>query len=488
MKQGSGKGAEWLLFCNEVWHAKQVPSSWHLQQVTLIFKKGDPGNCENYRPICLLAAAYKIFAMVLLKRLLEAGADDRLWPSQYGFRKRRGTEDALHCVRRAVELAWSQRGGHLHVMALDWAKAFDSINPGSLLDALRRFGIPEPFVAMVEAIYTERSFQVRECGFLSEPHKQLSGICQGCPLSPFLFVIVMSVLMHNARALLSAEAAEAVREHSLFDVLYADDTIILGTSTKFVQELAAAVEAAGAEFGMTLHWGKTQALAVCSNEPLQGPDGSYINDSGSLVYLGGLLTADGRSDSELSRRLGLAMGEYRGLRKMWGHANLTTTRKVELLNSLVVSKLLYGLSTMWLGSAQRRRIDGFYARALRRILGIPSSFISRVSNKCVFERAAVRPLSDQLLHRQLVILGKAARAQQGDGMRADVFIDDTFLPCVGRFVRRVGRPRQEWTTEVYKAGAAKFGSIARLDVLLKDRGANAEQNWKNELRRLFKGV
>ena len=140
----------WLLdFCNCVWNHKTVPEDWHLQQVTLIFKKGDPGDCNNYRPICLLAAAYKIFAMVLLQRLLAAGADARVWPTQFGIRAKCGTEDALHCARRAVELAWSRKEGKLHMLAA---------TVGSGLAQSVRFNKPESFVASPAPLWTARPF------------------------------------------------------------------------------------------------------------------------------------------------------------------------------------------------------------------------------------------------------------------------------------------------------------------------------------------
>ena len=172
------------------------------------YKKGDPADCGNYRPICLLAAAYKIFATILLKRLIAAGSESRIWPTQYGFRPKRGTEDALHCVRRAIDVAWSRRDGSLHLLALDWRKAFDSISSVALLQALRIFGLPEPFVAMVASIYNGRVFRVRECGTTSEPRGQHSGICQGCPLSPYLFIIVMTILMQRSYALLGPDARQ----------------------------------------------------------------------------------------------------------------------------------------------------------------------------------------------------------------------------------------------------------------------------------------
>ena len=112
---------------------RTVPESWHLQRVAMVFKKGNPAECGNYRPICLLNSAYKVFAMLLLRRLLDAGADDRIWSAQFGFRPQRNTEQALHCARRALDFASGVRNGSIHMLALDWAKAFDSISPASLV-------------------------------------------------------------------------------------------------------------------------------------------------------------------------------------------------------------------------------------------------------------------------------------------------------------------------------------------------------------------
>ncbi len=51
-------GSDWLLrFVNVVWDGQEVPNDWHRQIVAMIFKKGDAGECGNYRPICPLNSA-----------------------------------------------------------------------------------------------------------------------------------------------------------------------------------------------------------------------------------------------------------------------------------------------------------------------------------------------------------------------------------------------------------------------------------------------
>ena len=122
-----------------------------------------------------------------------------------------------------------------------------------------------------------------------------------------------------------------------------------------------------------------------------------------------------------------------------------------------MSRLKYGLSTICMVTSQRRRLDGFYCRCLRKTLRIPSAYISRVRNADVLKRAGATPFSSQLLHRQLTILGKVASSPVGSALRRSTFIDDTLRPQIGRYIRRQGRPRLDWYAQVEKEGIAALG-------------------------------
>ena len=252
-----------------------------------------------------------------------------------------------------------------------------------------------------------------------------------------------------------------------------------------VGHFAALVERAGADYGMSLHWGKTQALAVSSPDHVKKPDGTPMNQVTSLLYLGSVIDGDGRSDSEVSRKLGIAKADFRVLSRVWRHANVPLKEKLVFFHGFVVSRLLYGLSTMWLVTAQLRRLDGFYARCLRVVLRVLPSYLSRISNATVFSRAGVLPLSEQLLKQQLSLLGKVARSPDDGPLRRDTFAPgDLLQPQIGRYVRRRGRPRQDWTNQLMRTGTSRLGANC-FERLLTDRSPGAQLRWKSELNRLF---
>jgi hypothetical protein len=251
---------------NMCWCHGSMPRAWVTAKVAMIYKKGDPALCDSYRPICLTLVAYRIYASMIKQRLLDAGLDARLWGSQFGFRKGHSTEDAMYVARRHIELACARRNGQVNLLALDWAKAFDSVHSGRLLQCLRRFGICGKTLQAIDGLMSSRPFFVGDSQQTSTLRAQSYGISQGCTLSPLLFIVVMSAVMHDAVKLLSPPAREAYEKGALADIVYADDTLLIGASAKHVQEFLRAVAAAGRTFGLQLHEGKFR-----DHQGLKGP-------------------------------------------------------------------------------------------------------------------------------------------------------------------------------------------------------------------------
>ena len=138
--------------------------------------------------------------------------------------------------------------------------------------------------------------------------------------------------------------------------------------------------------------------------------------------------------------IGLAKAGFLTLAKVWKRSALTWPKKLCIFNAVVESKLLYSLSCLSLSKRELARLDGFQNRCIRAILGIQPSFLSRVSNAAVLEKACHRRASQMLEKRQLQILGKILRSPSSHPLQKCSFAHGFSLPLTEWYIRRKGRP------------------------------------------------
>ena len=95
--------------------------------------------------------------------------------------------------------------------------------------------------------------------------------------------------------------------------------------------------------------------------------------------------------------------------------------------------------------------------------------------------------SNQLMHQRLVLLGKVARSPANSALRSSTFIDDTLTPQVGRYVRRVGRPRLDWYTQTKKDANTVFNfNFSLIDRCLRDKSPDSARRWAELLQNALK--
>ena len=123
----------------------------------------------------------------------------------------------------------------LYMMFLDWSMAFDKLSHVGLTSSLRRFGLPPQFLKVISDIYTNPTFTVLESNNKSTKKPQGSGFRQGCPLSPYLFTIFLTIMMEDVKTTLIDQFA-AQNNHNpfhifsantpLMELMYADDILL----------------------------------------------------------------------------------------------------------------------------------------------------------------------------------------------------------------------------------------------------------------------
>ncbi|KAK3517015.1 hypothetical protein QTP70_030440 [Hemibagrus guttatus] len=163
--------------------------------------------------------------MKLWERVVEARLRKvvEICEQQYGFMPRKSTTDAIFALRILME---KYRDGQreLHCVFVDLEKAYDRVPREELWYCMRKSGVAEKYVRVVQDMY-ERSRTVVRCAVgQTEEFKVEVGLHQGSALSPFLLAIVMDQL------------SEEVRQKSSWTMMFADDIVICSESREQVEE------------------------------------------------------------------------------------------------------------------------------------------------------------------------------------------------------------------------------------------------------------
>ncbi|KAK6734142.1 hypothetical protein RB195_017738 [Necator americanus] len=136
----SGKGMEKIL-------SRGSPET---SETVLLYKKGDPHDIGNYRPICLLSVTYKLFTRVLLNRI-EKVREEGQPCEQAGFRKGFSTIDHIHTVSKLIEVS---REYKMPLCLTGLKKAFDSVETEAVVEALDNQGVPTQNIKVLRELYS----------------------------------------------------------------------------------------------------------------------------------------------------------------------------------------------------------------------------------------------------------------------------------------------------------------------------------------------
>ncbi|PVD27221.1 hypothetical protein C0Q70_12376 [Pomacea canaliculata] len=168
----------------QVCESGQLPAAWKTGLIFKLPKKGDLGDCNNWRGITLLSLNSKVFSKIVLSRLT-ATLEKDLRPQQAGF-----CSEHIFILQQIVEQSneWNRL---LHINFVDLEKAFYSIHLESLWKILRHYGVPAKLVQIVAMLYSDFKSQVVCDLELTDPFN-------GCILSPFLFILVMDWSMKTS--------------------------------------------------------------------------------------------------------------------------------------------------------------------------------------------------------------------------------------------------------------------------------------------------
>ena len=160
--------------------------------LSLLPKQGDLTQMQNWRPISLLCADYKIITKALALRLSKI-LHKILEPSQTCSVPNRNIFSNIFLVRDLIEYT-NEKNIEGFLIAIDQEKAFDKIDRGFLFKVLKKLNLGKHFIRAIKQTMKNTHSLIINNGFMSEPFKVERGVRQGDPISLMLYCIAVEAL------------------------------------------------------------------------------------------------------------------------------------------------------------------------------------------------------------------------------------------------------------------------------------------------------
>ncbi|KAL9963192.1 hypothetical protein ACROYT_G032369 [Oculina patagonica] len=312
----------------------QLSSSQKQAMITLLEKKDkDRRFVKNWRPISLINVDVKIASKAIAKRL-ESILPNLIHPNQNGFIKGRSIVDGVRTIEDVLEFAqFTDCSGIL--MAIDFEKAFDSLNHTFLFKVLEKFNFGPYFLQWIKMFYANVSSCVLNNGFITDLFPVRCGVRQGDPLSPLLFILALETLACRIREDNEIKGS-LVKENEIKLTLFADDMTSFLRDIASYHRLLATLQLFSRFSNLKVNNEKTEIFAIGRHRPDQT---NYRHEVRTSIKILGIVF-DYNTPLRMKANFDSVLKSTNDLLNMWKWRGLTLLGKIQIVKSFIIPKVL----------------------------------------------------------------------------------------------------------------------------------------------------
>ena len=243
---------------NTAYSRGQLSISQRRGVVTLIPKAdSDTLKLTNWRPITLLNVDYKIASKAIATRIKKV-LPHLIHCDQTGFMKDRFIGQNVRLLCDLLEQTELENIPGI-LLQLDFRKAFDTIEWPMIQQVLSIFNFGASIKRWIEAFYCKAESSVINNGFTTRQLELSRGVRQGCPLSPYLFILSVEILATKIRQDNSV-CGIFIFHKELKISQFADDTSLICSNLLSVHNALLILNEFGILSGLKLNESKTKAV------------------------------------------------------------------------------------------------------------------------------------------------------------------------------------------------------------------------------------
>jgi hypothetical protein len=262
---------------------------------------------------------------------------------QTGFLKERYIGENIRTIADIIDYT-SLKNKPGVILLIDFEKAFDTIKWSFIIKSLKLFYFGPDFIQWIKTIYCNIESTVINNGHSVGFFELQRGIRQGCPVSPYLFILAVEILANAIRYDKSIKGLK-VGSTELKVSQLADDTTILVSDFKSVGLVLDLLKLFQTVSGLKLNIDKTIAKCIGSLQHVCTMNMYGLTWSSEYVFTLGL-TISNDPKVLIEQNFMPRLRSVDNILNIWHCRGLSLKGKVTILKSLVLPKLLYPMSVL----------------------------------------------------------------------------------------------------------------------------------------------